>query len=888
MSGKLGNYFLFFFLFISCFCFAQVQIKGKLHTVEKDSISYQGILVILLKEGIETQFKASNVAGEFEFILKEKGNYQLKINDFDFESEFLDFSLDNLELSVRNLSLPIHRKSVELSQISISNKKIEVKNDTIVFDAKAFSKGNEKVVEDLLKNIPGLEIDASGTIKVNGKEVEKVMIEGDDFFEKGYKMITQNMPAQPISKVEVLQNYSHNALLKGFEESDKVALNLKLSNKFKNTWFGEANLIQAVYPENNYKIFATLLSIGKSNKHFFMLDANDIGENRTGDITQLYRTSNTLIGDQIQNPYFFENSNVLFGLSEKRYNFNQSKVGSLNSILQFNDRIKIKPKISLKWDNIRSISQTKNFYYLNNDTLRNVDYVNSEIPQFFLNTSFEITNQFNESTNFVSTTNYSKSILTPDISNNFNEVENQSNYDLDGQTFDQKFQFTHKLNQNSVYLFNLRYLNKNNQEHLNYNSTQNIFPDAFPEDDSRRIEQDINRELNYIGFESKWIYKNKKDKLFETEFNYQFLHNDLQSQLNLNNQSYQDELAYQNDAQMAQNQLGFDVKFSLQILPKLKWNNVLGLGWVHFTHKDWAQENRFESLYPKINSTFNWNPTSKHTVKLGFQHSNGLIDQNRFYRNRILKNRTFENGFTNNSILPTYGISLKYDYGNFFDKLNFGIESGYRHSDKYIASQRDIFETSQNSNYLLLRNKKDLMSGIYLSNLFDFFDHNVKISVTHNYSEFENYINSFEKREVRNSGFNYRLEFNSLFENTPLHYNLAFNWQSMKYNAGGFEQEQDSFKSMLLINYPIQQKIWIKSETEWYYFPNFTQNKSYIFSDFMVYYDWKKYNLSLSFELRNLTNTKSFENTFVTDYFRSTYSYEMFPRMLLLGASFKF
>jgi hypothetical protein len=117
-----------------------------------------------------------------------------------------------------------------------------IKKDTITFNAKAFAQGNEEVVEDLLKKIPGLTVEADGTIKIGDQEVEKVMIDGDDFFERGYKLLTKNMPAQPIDKIELLQNYSNNRLLKGIEQSERVALNLKLDENAKRIWFGNMTL----------------------------------------------------------------------------------------------------------------------------------------------------------------------------------------------------------------------------------------------------------------------------------------------------------------------------------------------------------------------------------------------------------------------------------------------------------------------------------------------------------------------------------------------------------------------------------------------------------------------------------------------------------------------
>lgn len=66
------------------------------------------------------------------------------------------------------------------------------------------------MVEDLLKRIPGLTVESDGTIKVGNQEVEKIMIEGDDFFERGYKLLTKNMPAKPIEKIELLLQKKSN------------------------------------------------------------------------------------------------------------------------------------------------------------------------------------------------------------------------------------------------------------------------------------------------------------------------------------------------------------------------------------------------------------------------------------------------------------------------------------------------------------------------------------------------------------------------------------------------------------------------------------------------------------------------------------------------------
>ena len=151
-----------------------------------------------------------------------------------------------------------------------SRRPITIKKDTIVFDAKSFLQGNELVVEDLLKKIPGLNVLTDGTIKIGNQEVEKVMIDGDDFFEKGYKIVTKNMPVNPIDKVEVYQNYSNNKHLKGIENSEKVALNLTLKEDAKRIWFGNIFGGYGLVSENRYEFRANLMNFGKKSKHYFL------------------------------------------------------------------------------------------------------------------------------------------------------------------------------------------------------------------------------------------------------------------------------------------------------------------------------------------------------------------------------------------------------------------------------------------------------------------------------------------------------------------------------------------------------------------------------------------------------------------------------------------
>ena len=98
-----------------------------------------------------------------------------------------------------------------------SNRGIRINKDTISYKLDNFLIGNEIVIEDVLKKLPGITVESNGTIKYGNQEIEKVMVDGEDFFEKGYKTLTKSMPINPIQSVDLLKNYSTlDKILKSF------------------------------------------------------------------------------------------------------------------------------------------------------------------------------------------------------------------------------------------------------------------------------------------------------------------------------------------------------------------------------------------------------------------------------------------------------------------------------------------------------------------------------------------------------------------------------------------------------------------------------------------------------------------------------------------------
>ena len=103
---------------------------------------------------------------------------------------------------------------------------ITVSGDTIIYKTDEFTNGKERKLGDVLGALPGFEVDDNGDIKVQGKKVDKVLVEGKEFFDGDSKMATQNIPADAVNKIQLLRNYSDVAPMGGLGNDESMAINV--------------------------------------------------------------------------------------------------------------------------------------------------------------------------------------------------------------------------------------------------------------------------------------------------------------------------------------------------------------------------------------------------------------------------------------------------------------------------------------------------------------------------------------------------------------------------------------------------------------------------------------------------------------------------------------
>lgn len=246
---------------------------------------------------------------------------------------------------------------------------VTYKKDTMIYSIDAFVTGNEQVAEDVLKRLPGLSVEDDGKIKFKGKEVEKIMIENDDLFGKGYQLVSKNLHASAIDKVEVYSHYSEEEMLRNVEKSDKIAINLKLGEDSRLRPFGNVSMGYTTDRRHDAKI--NIMSLGKRVKLYLFGNSNQLGYSPLNDLNQFYES---LFQNQFNPPkQRFSLSISLPELNRKYVRFNTSNLISCNTIIKPTKRVNIKvTSFIMREDDTYNRNSTYTY------TLPNASFMNTE------------------------------------------------------------------------------------------------------------------------------------------------------------------------------------------------------------------------------------------------------------------------------------------------------------------------------------------------------------------------------------------------------------------------------------------------------------------------------------------------------------------------------
>ncbi|MGL2965006.1 carboxypeptidase-like regulatory domain-containing protein [Flavobacterium sp. XGLA_31] len=224
---------------LSVTSFAQnIRFEGVIQDANKAPLEMANIMATNQSTKAMDAYAITNDKGKFSLNLKANTAYAIKLSYLGMKNKEISITTqsENITQNITMESGGIELEGVEI----VREMPVSIKGDTIVYNADSFKTGTEKKLEDVLKKMPGVEVNADGEVEVEGKKVSKLMVEGKDFFDGDTKLGVKNIPADAVDKVQVLRNYNENSILKGVENNqDNIAMNIKLKEGKKNFWFGD-------------------------------------------------------------------------------------------------------------------------------------------------------------------------------------------------------------------------------------------------------------------------------------------------------------------------------------------------------------------------------------------------------------------------------------------------------------------------------------------------------------------------------------------------------------------------------------------------------------------------------------------------------------------------
>ena len=273
---KIFIYILFYFIGLQL-GIAQINISGVVKDTLGSPLELANIILIDSESGSLETFAMSNENGYYKMSMKKNKTYKLQVSYIGMNT--LSQSLQTNEVDI--IKDFVLKSNNQLDAVELTYEMpVVISGDTLVYDADSFSTGTERKLEDILENLPGVEVNDDGEIEVEGKVVSKVMVEGKDFFDGDSKIATKNIPSNAVDKVQILKNYAEVGQLSSVQNNqDNIAINIKLKKGKDRFWFGDVLLGGGSSPDRSLHIFQPKLFYYSPEYSVNVIgDLNNLGE----------------------------------------------------------------------------------------------------------------------------------------------------------------------------------------------------------------------------------------------------------------------------------------------------------------------------------------------------------------------------------------------------------------------------------------------------------------------------------------------------------------------------------------------------------------------------------------------------------------------------------
>jgi hypothetical protein len=285
MNRALKKNSLLFILGIFSFAthsLSQVKIKGSVKgtivdTTGRQNLGEATVSVTAGNDTSSTQFVVTDKKGAFLVRNLGPGNYHLEISFEGFKTINKDFTITTDAKDVDMATLYMERASKDLEAFVISRPPISLKKDTVEYTAGLFAVKPNAVAEDLLKKLPGVQVDKNGVITAQGETVTRILVNGKRFFSDDPKLATRNLPPDIIDKIQVFDDLSDQSKFTGFDDGNRVkTINITTKKANRMGYFGKT--VAGAGTDGNYDESINMHRFDNDRQISLLGQANDVNK----------------------------------------------------------------------------------------------------------------------------------------------------------------------------------------------------------------------------------------------------------------------------------------------------------------------------------------------------------------------------------------------------------------------------------------------------------------------------------------------------------------------------------------------------------------------------------------------------------------------------------
>ncbi len=879
-------------LFASFICYSQKTITGVVRDTLNIPLENANVIAKPYGEKEQLKFAIADNKGRYKLELENTVKYEITVSYIGYtESVFI--LEPNANVTTHNFILKSTGQILKEIIIKHDFKPIVIKKDTMTFSVKAFANGNERKMKEILEKLPGVEVDKNGGVTVQGKNVTKMLVEGKSFFGGGTKLAVENIPADALDKIEVIDHFNTVGFLKKVSDSDDLAMNVKLKEDKKKFVFGDVEAGAEVASENGfYKAHAGLFYYSPKTNISYIGDSNNVGKSTFG-FDDLMRfeggVSSFLTGRKsFTNLYSFASDNTDVVLNKALFN-------AVNFSHDATTKLTVSGYAIFSMALTESKNESKNQYLQNtllnfenkNDNNSNkailgianikLEYSPNDKEKWYYNAQYQSSNN-KINTNINSVTNINSSV--------FETINN-----TDNAAAKQYLEWHKNINDNHTTTLVINHAFEKNTPQNNWNTNQPFFTGLIPlqTDSNYNIEQVKKVTNNSIDalFKQYWIINNFNhlytiignnfgtSKLITSEK--QFLNNgninDFSTSGFGNNTNYKLNDAY----------IGLEYKFKIG-----KWTNKPGL-YLHRYDLQNSNQNIIDNtisktlFQPQWNSDYEFNQSE--SLNFTYKLSNSFPEVSQLANRFTLQNYNLV--FKGNALLENeqfHTANLRYSRMNMYRGIVINASINYNKKLQTIRNKIELTGINQFNTPFLTNNPETnwRVNSSFSKKIYRF---NLKLNTNlswQNYIQTLNNITTITDRNNQRLGVSLKTAYRK--------------WPDFNI---GYTKGLNQLKGITQTNYTSDEfntDFEIRFFKSWTYYIEYeslkntnSNNQSNFFEVANTSIRFQKKNSPFGFELlaNNFLDNKVKNNYTFSDYSISEQTTFVLPRIIMLSFSYK-